>query len=200
MDGKPIHEWSPRQALGRHIARIPEDRHAVGTIGDMSITENVILERYHTRPFSRAGFLNWKTARRFAGQLVEEYNVKCPSPDASIRLLSGGNMQKLILARALDPEPVIVLANQPTRGLDVGAVAFVHQRLFKVRSGGGAILLISEDLDEIFALSDRLYVISKGRLSTPSARGERSVNQVGELMAGHGMEAATPGMQEYVPA
>ena len=109
-------------------------------------------------------------------------------------------MQKLILARALDPEPVIVLAYQPTRGLDVGAVAFVHQRLFEVRSSGAAILLISEDLDEIFALSDRLYVMSKGRLSTPSARGERTVHEVGELMAGHGMDAASPGSQEFVPA
>jgi simple sugar transport system ATP-binding protein len=188
VDGQPVGEWSPRHALKLGIARIPEDRHAVGTIGDMSITENMILEQYRLRPFNRMGFLRWGIARRFAEELVEDFDVKCPSPDARIRLLSGGNIQKLILGRALDPDPVIVLANQPTRGLDVGAVAFVHQRLFEVRSSGAAILLISEDLDEILALSDRILVMSKGRLSSPSARGERTIHELGELMAGHGLE------------
>ena len=200
IDDQPVRAWSPRHALAQGIARIPEDRHAVGTIGDMSVVENAILEQYRSRPFSRMGFLRWSAARSYAEELVNEFDVKCPSLDARIRLLSGGNMQKLILGRALDPDPVIVLANQPTRGLDVGAVAFVHQRLFEVRSSGAAILLISEDLDEVVALSDRLYVISKGRLSAPSARGERTIHQIGELMAGHGLEAATPGLQEGVPA
>ena len=95
-------------------------------------------------------------------------------------------MQKLILGRALDPEPVVILANQPTRGLDVGAVSYVHGRLLEARARGAAILLISEDLEEILALSDRIVVMSKGRLSSPSARGKRSVRELGELMAGHG--------------
>jgi simple sugar transport system ATP-binding protein len=99
-------------------------------------------------------------------------------------------MQKLILGRALDPEPRIIVANQPTRGLDIGAVAYVHTRLVEARDRGAAILLISEDLEEIVALSDRLAAISKGRISPPSRRGERSIREVGELMAGHGMEAA----------
>jgi ABC-type uncharacterized transport system ATPase subunit len=188
VDDEPVGEWSPRDALARGIARIPEDRHAIGTIGDMSVMENLILERYRSEAFSRMGFIRWGAARRFAQQLVEKFDVKCPSPDARIRLLSGGNIQKLILGRALDADPVILLANQPTRGLDVGAVAFVHQRLFEVRSSGGAILLISEDLDEILALSDRILVMSKGRLSSPSTRGERTIHQLGELMAGHGLE------------
>ncbi|GAA4167733.1 ABC transporter ATP-binding protein [Shinella granuli] len=186
--GREVAGWSPRVALDHGVARIPEDRHAVGTIGDMSVTENVIAERYGSPRFSRMGFLDWKAARRFAEKIIADYDVKCPSPEARIRLLSGGNMQKLILGRALDPEPAVILASQPTRGLDVGAVAYVHRMLLAARERGAAVLLISEDLEEILALSDRIIVMSKGRLSTPSARGERSIRELGELMAGHSGE------------
>jgi simple sugar transport system ATP-binding protein len=186
IDGRPVGAWSPQAALDNGIGRIPEDRHAVGMIGDMSVTENVISESYRTPRFSRWGFLDWAAARVFAERLIRDYDVKCPSPEARARLLSGGNMQKLILGRALDGEPKIILANQPTRGLDVGAVAYVHERLLEARTRGAAILLISEDLDEILALSDRIIVMSRGRLSPPSVRGERTVGELGELMAGHG--------------
>ena len=97
-------------------------------------------------------------------------------------------MQKLILGRALDGDPAVILASQPTRGLDVGAVAYVHRMLLSARDRGAAILLISEDLEEVLALSDRIFVMFKGRLSTPSARGERSIRELGELMAGHSGE------------
>ncbi|MGS1096502.1 ABC transporter ATP-binding protein (plasmid) [Aquamicrobium terrae] len=189
IGAQAISDWSPRAALAHGIGRIPEDRHAFGTIGDMSVTENVISERYRTPRFSRYGFLDWKAARAFAEAIVRDYDVKCPSPEARIRLLSGGNMQKLILGRALDPDPAIILANQPTRGLDVGAVSFVHRRLLEARDRGAAILLISEDLEEILALSDQIIVMSKGRLSTPSKRGQRSIRELGELMAGQGDSA-----------
>lgn len=187
--GTAARDWSPRSALSAGIGRIPEDRHAVGTIGDMSVTENVIAERYRSERFSRRGFLDWRAARKFAEEIIADYDVKCPSPDARIRLLSGGNMQKLILGRALDSEPSVILANQPTRGLDVGAVGYVHRKLLEARGRGAAILLISEDLEEILALSDRIIVMSKGKLSAPSARGERTIAQLGELMAGHGVAA-----------
>ena len=190
VDGAAVSDWSPRAALAHGIARIPEDRHAVGSIADMSVTENVISERYRSPRFSRNGFLDWKAARAFAEELIRDYDVKCPSPETRIRLLSGGNMQKLILGRALDPDPVVILANQPTRGLDVGAVAYVHGRLLEARARGAAILLISEDLDEILSLSDEVLVMFKGRLSAPSERGERSIRALGELMAGHGLEEA----------
>ena len=201
--------WSPRQALDRRIGRIPEDRHATGMIGDMSVTENAISEAYRDRRFNRSGFLDWPAARRFAEDVIRDYDVKCPSPDARVRLLSGGNMQKLILGRALHGEPTIILANQPTRGLDVGAVAYVHGKLIEARDRGAAILAISEDLDEVLALADRIVVMSKGRLSSASARGERSVRDLGELMAGHGFDGhglgghgpdgQTPGGQEGAP-
>jgi simple sugar transport system ATP-binding protein len=185
LAGGAVRDWSPRAALDGGIGRIPEDRHSVGTIGDMSVTENVISERYRSSRFSRRGFLDWSAARDFAATVIRDYDVKCPSPETRIRLLSGGNMQKLVLGRVLDAEPSIILANQPTRGLDVGAVAYVHRKLLEARERGAAILLISEDLEEILALSDRVVVMSKGRLSVPSARGERSTRQLGELMAGH---------------
>ncbi|MET0600142.1 MAG: ABC transporter ATP-binding protein [Mesorhizobium sp.] len=186
--GQAMRGWSPRAAIAAGIGRIPEDRHAVGSIADMSVTENVISERYRSPRFSRSGLLDWAAARAFAETLIRDYDVRCPSPDTRIRLLSGGNMQKLILGRALDGNPSVILANQPARGLDVGAVAYVHKRLVAARDRGAAVLLISEDLDEIMALSDRILVISGGALSRPSLRGERSIRDLGALMAGHAGE------------
>lgn len=188
VHGEKATQWSPRAALDRGLGRIPEDRHATGMIGDMSVAENVISEAYRSPRFSRFGFLDWKAAAAFASDIITAYDVKCPSPDARVRLLSGGNMQKLILGRALDGDPDIILASQPTRGLDVGAVAYVHARLIEARDRGAAVLLISEDLDEIQTLSDRILVIHRGQVSKPSLRGELSVMELGELMAGHGLD------------
>ncbi len=172
IGGREIPAWSPRAALGAGIARIPEDRHGVGVIGDMSVTENLVSEAYRAPAFSRRGWMNWGAARDFARGVIRDYEVKCSGPEARARLLSGGNMQKLILGRAFDGAPQIILASQPTRGLDVGAVAYVHARLLEARARGAAILLISEDLDEIMGLADRIHVISRGRLSPATARGE----------------------------
>lgn len=191
INGVVIGGWSPRVALANHIGRIPEDRHAVGMIGDMSVTENVVSERYLSARFSRMGFLNWAAARKFAEQIIQNFDVKCPSPEARVRLLSGGNMQKLILGRAFDGDPQVILANQPTRGLDVGAVSYVHEQLLKARTRGASILLISEDLDEVMTLSDQIIVMSKGRLSEPTKRGTRTIAELGELMAGHGFTASS---------
>ncbi|NLD55921.1 MAG: ABC transporter ATP-binding protein [Burkholderiaceae bacterium] len=184
--GEPVRHWSPRAALGAGIGRIPEDRHAVGSIGDMSVAENAVLERLREPRFSRAGFLRQGAIEAHASELIEGYDVKCPSPDARIRLLSGGNIQKLILGRAMEGERTVILASQPTRGLDVGAVAYVQERLLAARAAGAAILLISEDLDEVLALSDRLCVIHRGHLSAPFERGEKSPAEIGAMMAGQG--------------
>ena len=116
-------------------------------------------------------------------------SVRCPSPQAVVRLLSGGNMQKLILGRVLAHQPGLIVANQPTRGLDVGAVAYVHERLLAARAEGAGVLLISEDLDEILALADRVAVIHRGRLSAVMPREDVSIGGLGLLMAGHGIEA-----------
>jgi simple sugar transport system ATP-binding protein len=187
--GEMVSQWSPIGAIARGIARIPEDRHSTGLVVDMSVTENVIAERYRDRRFMTRGFLDWGAARRFADDIIKSYGVKCPAPEARARLLSGGNLQKLILGRVLDGEPRIVLANQPSRGLDVGAVSYVHEQLAGARARGAAVLLISEDLDEILAMSDVVSVIYRGRISPPLARSAVTIRKLGLMMAGQG-EAA----------
>ena len=181
-------DWSPRAALAAGIGRIPEDRHRTGTIADFTLTENAILETYPQ--LTRAGLLDHRTARRFTEELIADYDVRCPGPETRIRLLSGGNMQKLILGRVLEARPRIILANQPVRGLDIGAVAYVHSRLIAARDAGAAVLLISEDLDEIMGLSDVVQVISEGRLSPGFARGTMGATELGQWMAGAGFDHA----------
>ncbi|MFD0982147.1 ABC transporter ATP-binding protein [Tropicimonas aquimaris] len=187
--GEPISGWTPRTAIGHGIARIPEDRHHTGTIADFTLAENAILETYGS-DFSRRGWMDWARVRSHAEELIATYDIRCPGPDVRIRLLSGGNMQKLILGRVLEWGPEIILANQPVRGLDIGAVNYVHGRLAEARDAGAAVLLISEDLDEIMRLSDVIHVISEGRLSPPFARGTMKPEDLGAWMAGHGFEEA----------
>ncbi len=188
LGDKPLKQWSPRAAVQSGIARIPEDRHKTGSIADFDLTENAILEEYSNAPFSKRGFISWVKARAFASEIIDKYDVRCPGPDTRIRLLSGGNMQKLILGRVLEADPQIVLANQPVRGLDIGAVNYVHSQLLAARDRGAAVLLISEDLDEIMGLSDIIHVIAGGRLSPGFARGTMTPQQLGIWMAGQGFE------------
>ncbi|WP_237703772.1 ABC transporter ATP-binding protein [Rhodospirillum rubrum] len=180
----------PTQMITLGVGRIPEDRHAEGLVGDLAIWENLIAEQYRDKAFQRAGFVKRKAARAHARALIADFDVRCSSPDATTRLLSGGNMQKLILGRTLTRDPGLILANQPNRGLDIGAVAFVHDRLLRAREKGAAIVLISEDLDEILALSDRIAVIHAGRLSPPVARESVTIGQLGVMMAGDGPQEA----------
>ncbi|MDO5641863.1 MAG: ABC transporter ATP-binding protein [Paracoccus sp. (in: a-proteobacteria)] len=180
--------WSPREAIRHQIGRIPEDRHHTGSVGDFSLAENAALEGYFRPPLSRRGWMNRRAARDLAMRIIADYDVRCPGPDTRIRLLSGGNMQKLILGRAMEGAPKIILANQPVRGLDVGAIAYVQQRLIEARDAGAAIMLISEDLDEIMGLADQIHVISQGRLSPGFARGTMSTADLGLWMAGQGFD------------
>ena len=182
--------WSPRAALAAKIGRIPEDRHSTGSIADFSLTENAILESYRDPELSRAGWMRWSAAEDFTRKVIARYDVRCPGPETRIRLLSGGNMQKLILGRALESDPRIILANQPVRGLDIGAVTYVQERLIEARDEGAAILLISEDLDEIMGLADVIRVMSDGRLSPEFPRGSVTATELGRWMAGEGFENA----------
>ena len=188
LNGTRIQKWSPRRAVQSGVARIPEDRHKTGTIADFDLTENAILERYKTAAFSTSGWLNWRKSRAFAQSIIDKYDVRCPGTDTPIRLLSGGNMQKLILGRVLEADPQIILANQPVRGLDIGAVNYVHSQLLAARDRGAAVLLISEDLDEVMALSDVIHVIVGGRLSPAFGRAEMTPAQLGIWMAGQGFD------------
>lgn len=189
LQDTPVTRWSPGEALARGVARIPEDRHHQGSIADFDLTENAALEGYRTR-FSRRGWMDWRAARAFAEGIIRGYDVRCPGPATQIRLLSGGNMQKLILGRAMASEPMVILANQPVRGLDVGAIAYVQSQLIAARDRGASVLLISEDLDEIMGLSDVIHVISQGRLSPAFARGSMSAAELGLWMAGQRFEGA----------
>ena len=188
LDGAQPTGWSPRVAVQSGIARIPEDRHRTGTIAAFDLTENAILETYAQPPYSRSGWMNWARAESFTRQIIDTYDVRCPGPGTRIGLLSGGNMQKLILGRVLEAAPRIILANQPVRGLDIGAVNYVHGQLLAARDRGAAVLLISEDLDEIMALSDVIHVISEGRLSPGFPRGRMTPAELGVWMAGQGFE------------
>ena len=130
--------------------------------------------------------MNWTAADRFARDIIAAYDLRCPGPATRIRLLSGGNMQKLILGRVLGHEtrPVLIVANQPTWGLDIGAVAYVHQQLLDAAAAGSAVLVISEDLDEVFALADRIAVMHHGRLGPALPRAEWTLARIGLAMAG----------------
>ena len=132
----------------------------------------------------RFGFLRFEGMRQRALSAIRDYDVRCPGPDTPIRLLSGGNIQKVILARVFERAPRVVLANQPTRGLDVGATTDVHRRLLAARDRGVAVVLISEDLDELLALSDRVSVMVAGRLSAPMAVEAATLERLGLMMAG----------------
>ena len=187
----------PREWLRAGVARIPEDRREVGTIGDLPLWENAIAERYR-RPYASLGVVRRAAARTFARKLVERYDVRGGGIDTPARLLSGGNLQKLILGRALSggaPRPgefvpLAVVASQPTWGLDIGAVGYVHQQLLDASARGAAVLLVSEDLDEILALADRIAVIHAGRLTAARPTKAWTLATLGLAMAGEALPDA----------
>lgn len=187
--GEEMNRATPGMLVQRGIARIPEDRYSTGLVVDMTVWENLLLERYNSPEFQRAKFLKRKETLEYARRIISEFDIHCPSPTAVSRFLSGGNLQKLILGRTLSREPRLIIADQPTRGLDVGAVSFVHERLLVARERGAGILLISEDLDELFELSDRLVVMYGGRVSRPVNREDANARDIGLMMAGQFGEA-----------
>ena len=181
------------------VARIPEDRHAQGLVGDLSLWENTITERLFDRRFVRWGWVRRRAARQHAQNIIDTFDVRGGNLDTPARRLSGGNMQKLVLGRALAlgegtalGVPALIVAAQPTWGLDIGAVAFVHERLIKAAKQGSAVLLISEDLDEILALADRLAVMHEGRLTAARPRSAWTLATLGLAMAGSDPQAHQP--------
>ncbi|MEM1274425.1 MAG: ABC transporter ATP-binding protein [Pseudomonadota bacterium] len=182
LNGAEVAGLGPRGLIAAGAARIPEDRHAQGVVGEMTIWENAVLERLGR--FTRRGFVKRAAAQAHANHLIERFDIRGAAPDTRIRLLSGGNMQKLILGRSLAAAPAFILANQPTRGLDEGAVAAVHTELLAARDKGAAILLISEELEEAVALADRIQAIVNGKLSQPIATETANAQRLGLMMAG----------------
>jgi simple sugar transport system ATP-binding protein len=190
LEGREITNGSIAELTGRGIAYIPEERMRDGMIGNFTVAENAILREHGRPPYARVGFLNGRAIARRCTELVGAFNVKTPSQETLAKKLSGGNIQKLILARELSRQPRVVIAAQPTRGLDIGATEYVHARLLEQRQEGTATLLISEDLDEILALSDRIAVIYEGRIMGEMPCADATPQALGLLMAGVQGEAA----------
>jgi simple sugar transport system ATP-binding protein len=166
LDGDDITDRAVRQIRNAGVGYIPEDRHEQGLVLDMSVWENAVLGREDDRPFSsRWGVLSLRKIKQLAESLVKLFDVRTRSIDASASTLSGGNQQKLILARELDPDPKLLVASQPTRGLDVGAIEFVWRQILEQKAAGRAVLLISAELDEIYALSDRIITLYEGKIT-----------------------------------
>ncbi|MFT4038423.1 MAG: ABC transporter ATP-binding protein [Thermomicrobiales bacterium] len=177
---------NPRREMG--LSYIPEDRHGRGLVLPFSLTENVLLGNADVAPFSTGGRIDYGGARELTDRLMREFDVRAPSPETAAGALSGGNQQKLIIARELHREPDALLAIQPTRGLDVGAIEFVHKQLVAERDKGRGVLLLSFDLDEILDLSDRILVLCGGRIVGDFANGEVSRTDLGLLMGGRRLD------------
>jgi ABC-type uncharacterized transport system ATPase subunit len=182
--GENLTNCSPRKIIDHGVARIPENRLETGCIAELSVRDNLVLECFHSQPMSTGLFLNHQEIANYVASLIDEYQIKTASQTATVRTLSGGNLQKVILARVLSREPRLIIAAQPTRGLDVGATEYIHQKLLEERERGGAILLISEDLDEILNLSDRIMVMYEGRIMDIVSAQEAKVEEIGLMMAG----------------
>ena len=184
LEGKGIDELDPRQRKLRGIAHIPEDRHRRGLLLTFDLAGNSILGVHRNHPISGAVLLNKDVIVERAERLVREYDVRPPNISLPARALSGGNQQKLIVAREFDIKPRLVLVAQPTRGVDIGATEFIHRKLIKLRDAGAAVLLVSAELDEVLSLSDRVVVIYEGRLVGEVDPKSVSEEEIGLMMTG----------------
>jgi len=193
IEGLDVAARPARESIAAGVAHVPEDRAGVGSAPNLSLVDNLILRAFRRPPLARGPLLDEKAARDKAGGLREAYAISAPTLDAPVRILSGGNLQRLILAREIDSAPKVLVAVQPTRGLDVGAIEGVHQMLLDLRAKGTGILLISEELEELLALADRILVMYEGRIAasfeTPSGA---DIDAIGLEMTG-GEEAASGG-------
>lgn len=182
--GKPLKPGSVRAAIEAGIAHVPENRMRSGLAGSLGAVDNLLFKSYRSPDKSRFGILRLKRNREWSQKLVERFDVKTPNLDTPVSSLSGGNQQKLLFAREIDGQPRLLIAVHPTQGLDVGATEGVHRLLRQLRAEGGSVLLISEDLDEVQLLSDRILVMSGGTIAAQARRGELSKEQIGLYMAG----------------
>jgi simple sugar transport system ATP-binding protein len=184
FDDTDVTHATVRERVDSGLAYVPEERMKDGAIRTFSVQENAILQRHMVPPLANRGILNFKAIRAHTQHLIESFNVKTPTQGTPLRNLSGGNIQKLILARELSRSPKVLVAAQPTRGVDIGATLYIHGRLTEQRNTGTATLLISEDLDEVIALSDRIAVLYEGEIRGILPRGEATPERLGILMAG----------------
>ncbi|RME48994.1 MAG: ABC transporter ATP-binding protein [Chloroflexi bacterium] len=184
LAGQDLTNQPPDKIIAAGLAYIPEERLTMGVIQDFSVAENAILETHTSPDLTNGPFLNLEAIRRHTARLIRDYDVRTPGQETPAKNLSGGNIQKLILARELSREPRVLVAAQPTRGVDIGATEYIHRRLIEQRNQGTAILLISEDLDEIQSLSDRIAVMYEGEIVGEVPAEEADVEELGLMMAG----------------
>ncbi len=192
--GRDTTRMTPRQITELGAAHVPEDRNKHGLVGPYSVADNLVLNRYYQKQFSRRGIRNTKAINDEATVLVEQYDIRTPGIDVPVETLSGGNQQKVIIARELSGDVKVLVAAQPTRGLDVGSIEFIHSQIIELRDRGVGVLLVSAELDEILALSDRIGVLYRGRLVGAFDGKDATREQLGYLMA----TGASPDSEELV--
>ena len=196
LDGKSIYNKTPKQIIDLGVGHIPEDRHKRGLILKYSLYENSVLGIHTKKAFSRGVIMNYKAIREHCKVLIDEFDIRTPNDGIMASALSGGNQQKLIVAREISKDPELLIACQPTRGLDVGAIEYIHGRLVGERDHGRAVLLVSLELDEIMALSDRISVMYDGKVVSVLDRKDAKEKKLGVLMAGGSLEEAQKEVNE----
>lgn len=184
IKGKDVVGLPPRKITEMKVSHVPEDRHRDGLVLDMTISENIALQTYYKEPLSKNGILNYTNIHNYARKLMEEFDVRAANDYVPASALSGGNQQKAIIAREVDRDPDLLIVSQPTRGLDVGAIEYIHKRLIGERDKGKAVLIVSFELDEILNLSDRIAVIHDGKIQGIVTPAETNKQELGILMAG----------------
>ena len=184
LDGHEIFNASPRQRHNLGMGHVPEDRQRQGLVTSMTITENLVLTRYHDSGFSNGIKMKWSSAKETAKELVKNYDIRTSDPEQLASTLSGGNQQKVIVARELSRDIRLLLAAQPTRGVDVGSIEYIHEQIVKERDGGTAVLIVSTELDEVMALSDRILVMYRGKIVADLDPKKVNHMEIGLYMAG----------------
>jgi ABC-type uncharacterized transport system ATPase subunit len=184
LDGQDVTNEPPRRCIDLGLSHVPEDRMHTGLIANMTVRDNLVLKDYRRPPLARLGFLVKRAMDRFSDRLIQEFEIATPSRDTPVKNLSGGNLQKAILAREITAGGELMVAVHPTRGLDIGATEWVQRRLLEQRQHGAAVLLISEDLDELLAVSDRIMVLYEGHIMGTVPAQHANVEELGLMMAG----------------
>jgi simple sugar transport system ATP-binding protein len=190
LDGKDLTHSNPRERHQMGMAHIPEDRQRQGLVGGLSVAENLVLTRYHDDQFSHGVMVDWDAANAIADTLISEYDIRTPNKETGVGTLSGGNQQKVIVARELSRDLRLTIAAQPTRGVDVGSIEYIHSRIVKERDAGTAVLIVSTELDEVMALSDRLLVMFRGKVVAELDPKKVTPMEVGLYMAGSRPDSA----------
>ena len=188
LNGQNANALPPSQRLALGLSYIPEERMHDGVVKDFSVAENLILQDHNRAPFSRSIFLDFRTIIDHAKRMIHAFDIKTPHQNTLVKNLSGGNIQKVVMARELARKPRVLIAAQPTRGVDIGATEYIHSELLKQRADGLATLLISEDLDEIRSLSDRVAVMFDGEFMGIVDNADTTVEDLGLMMAGERRE------------